>query len=147
MLVIIYGTGLHNTEQIAIAIEEAAKEEGVQTVLKNVNDANIEDVVNADGIAIGSPNYRDKMMPTVQNFLNSLVDIDLSGKVGLAFGSYGWGMEAIEDIHNILTSYGVEMLQELDVKRVSNDIELEKCRKAGSELACRIKDKETICVA
>ena len=139
MLVIIYGTGLRNTERIARAIEEAAIEEGIETVLKNVDDADIEDIVNADGIAIGSPNYHDKMMPTVQNFLNKLVDIDLSGKVGLAFGSYGWGKEAIEDIHNILTSYGVEMLQELDVKRVSNDIEFEKCKKAGSELACRIK--------
>ena len=117
MLVIIYGTGLRNTERIARAIEEAAIEEGIETVLKNVDDADIEDIVNADGIAIGSPNYRDKMMPTVQNFLNKLVDIDLSGKVGLAFGSYGWGMEAIEDIHNILASYGVEMLQELDVKK------------------------------
>ncbi len=146
MLVIIYGTGLRNTERIARAIEEAAKEEGIETLLKNVDGADIEDIVNADGIAIGSPNYHDVMMPTVQNFLNELVDIDLSGKVGLAFGSYGWGMEAIEDIHNILASYGVEMLQELDVKRVSNDIELEKCRKAGSELACRIKNKKTICV-
>ena len=78
------------------------------------------------------------MMPTVQNFLNNLVDIDLSGKVGLAFGSYGWGKEAIEEIHNILASYGVEMLQELDVKIVSNDIELEECKK--SRLGTRVQD-------
>ncbi|MBW6470161.1 MAG: flavodoxin domain-containing protein [Methanosarcinaceae archaeon] len=116
MLVIIYGTDLHNTERIARAIEEAAKEEGTEKLLKNVDDANIEDVVNPDGIAIGSPNYHDNMMPTFKNFLDKLVDIDLSGKVCLAFGSYGWGTEAIEDIHNILASYGVEMLQKLDVK-------------------------------
>lgn len=143
MLIIIYGTGLHNTERIARAIEDAAIEEGVETILKNVDDADIEDILNADGIAIGSPNYNDTMMPTVKNFLNRLVDIDLSGKVGLAFGSYGWGKEAIEEIHDILESYGVEMLQELDVKRVSNDVELEKCRKAGSQLACRIKNNRS----
>jgi len=32
MLVIIYGTGLRNTERIARAREKAAKEEGIETV-------------------------------------------------------------------------------------------------------------------
>ncbi|MFA4936433.1 MAG: flavodoxin domain-containing protein [Candidatus Methanoperedens sp.] len=137
-LVIIYGTSMHNTERMAVAIEEGAKAEGLETVLKNVNDANKNDLNDADAIAIGSPNYNHAMMPTVKKFLNDIADINLSGKVGLAFGSYGWSFEATDDINKILTSYGMEMIQDLLVKRMPGDEELELCRRVGSLLACKI---------
>ena len=138
-LVIIYDTGMHNTELVAMAIEEGAKREGVETLLKNVNDADTSDILNADAVAIGSPNYKDAMMPTVNKFLKNLAEIDLRGRVGLAFGSYGWGLEAIDDIHNIMSSYGMEMVQDYGVKGKPEDEELDGCRKAGSQLACKIR--------
>ena len=146
-LAIIYGTGSHNTERIAQAIEEGAKAEGIETVLENVSFADKSDLYDADAIAIGSPNYRDLMMPTVQKFLNELADVDLSGKIGLAFGSYGWGLEAIRAINKQLTSYGVEMIKDLCIKRMPGDEELEVCRRVGSLLACKINNKEVKCVA
>ncbi len=146
-LVIIYGTGSHNTERMAVAIEEGTRAEGIETILKNVNDANKDELKDADGVAVGSPNYNHAMMPTVKKFLNELADIELSGKVGLAFGSYGWSLEATNDINKILTSYGMEMIQDLLVKRMPGDEELELCRRVGSLLACKIKSKEVICAA
>lgn len=62
-------------------------------MLKNVNDANVDELRDADAVAIGSPNYNHAMMPTVKKFLNGLAGINLSGKVGLAFGSYGWSLK------------------------------------------------------
>ncbi len=138
-LVIIYGTGSHNTERMAVAIEEGARAEGIETVLKNVNDANKDELRDADAIAIGSPNYNHAMMPTVKKFLGGLADLDLSGKAGLAFGSYGWSFEATQEINRILTSCGVEMVQDLCVKRMPGDEELELCRRVGSLLAGKIK--------
>lgn len=146
-LVIIYGTGSHNTERMAQAIEEGAAAEGIETVLKNVSSTEKSDIADADAVAIGSPNYRDAMMPTVKKFLDDLADIDLKGKVGLAFGSYGWGLEAIHEINRILTSYGLEMIKDLSIKRMPGDEELELCRRVGALLACNIKNKEVICVA
>lgn len=137
-LVIIYGTSMHNTERVARAIEEGAIGEGVDTLLKNVNDASINDILNADAVAIGSPNYKDAMMPTVKKFLKSLDGIDLRSRVGLAFGSYGWGLEAIDDIHDIMSSYGMEMVQDCGVKGKPEDEELEACRKVGSQIARKI---------
>ncbi len=146
-LVIIYGTGTHNTERMALALEEGAKPEGIEVVLKNVNEANTKDIAEADAIAVGSPNYNHAMMPTVRKFLNELSDIDLSGKSGLAFGSYGWSLEATREINRILTSCGVKMMADLCVKRMPGDEELEKCRKAGIELVQEIRKKEVLCVA
>lgn len=139
-LVIVYGTGSHNTERMAVAIEEGAKAEGVDTVLKNVNDADINSIADADAIAIGSPNYNHAMMPTVKKFLDNLAGIDFSGKVGLAFGSYGWSLEATQAINRILASYGVEMIQDLNIKRMPGEEELELCRRVGSLLACKINE-------
>ncbi|VVB90383.1 Type A flavoprotein FprA [uncultured archaeon] len=138
-IVIIYGTGSHNTERMAVALEEGVKAEGIETVLKNVNDAEKSELSDADAIAIGSPNYNHAMMPTVKRFLNGLGDLDLKGKTGLAFGSYGWSFEATQGINTILTSYGVEMIQDLCVKRMPGEEELELCRKVGALLACKIK--------
>ncbi len=138
-LIIIFGTGSHNTERMAVAIEEGARAEGIETVLKNVNDADKGELKSADAIAIGSPNYNHAMMPTVQRFLNSLSDIDISGKVGLAFGSYGWSLEATKGINNKLTSCGMEMLRDLCIKRMPGEEELEVCRGVGSLLASKIK--------
>jgi flavorubredoxin len=146
-LVIIYGTGSHNTERMAVAIEEGARAEGIETMLKNVNDADRNELRDADAVAIGSPNYNHAMMPTVKKFLNDLSDIDLSGKVGLAFGSYGWSLEATDEINSKLKSYGMEMIQDLLVKRMPGDEELELCRRVGSLLACKIKSKEVLCAA
>jgi len=146
-LVIIYGTGSHNTEKMAQAIEEGAKAEGVKTILKNVSSADKSDLYDADAIAIGSPNYRDLMMPSVQKFLNELADINLSGKIGLAFGSYGWGLEAIQAIKKQLKSYGVEMIKDLCIKRMPGEEELEICRRVGSLLACKINNMEVKCAA
>lgn len=138
-LVIIYGTGSHNTERMAVAIEEGARAEGVETVLRNVNDASRDELKDTDAIAIGSPNYNHAMMPTVKKFLNDVSDIDMSGKVGLAFGSYGWSFEATDEINSKLKSYGSEMLQDLCVKRMPGDEELELCRRVGAQLASKIK--------
>ena len=143
-LVIIYGTGSHNTERIAKAIEEGARSEGIETILKNVSSADKIELIDAHAIAIGSPNYRDLMMPTVQKFLNELATIDLSGKTGLAFGSYGWGLEAIHAINKQLASYGIEMINDLAIKRMPGEEELEICRRVGSSLACKIKNKESV---
>jgi flavodoxin I len=138
-LIIIYGTGAHNTERMAIAIENGAKSEGIDTVLKNVNEADKDELMDADAIAVGSPNYNHAMMPTIRKFLNDISDIDLSGKVGLAFGSYGWSFEATAEINSKLKSYGLEMLQDLCVKRMPGDEELELCRRVGILLANKIK--------
>ena len=141
-LIIIYGTGSHNTERMAVAIEEGARAEGVETVLKNVSQADRRELEDADAIAVGSPNYNHAMMPTVKRFLGELAGLGLSGKTGLAFGSYGWSLEATQEINRILTSYGVEMVQDLNIKRMPGEEELELCRRVGSLLACKIKDKK-----
>ncbi|HEY9246207.1 MAG TPA: flavodoxin domain-containing protein [Candidatus Methanoperedens sp.] len=146
-LIIIYGTGSHNTERMAAAICKGARSVGVEVMLKNVNEADKNDLENIDALAVGSPNYNHAMMPAVRKFLNELADIDLSGKIGLAFGSYGWSLEALKGINEILASYGMTMLPDLKVKRMPGEEELIECRNAGVQIAEILRKKEVLCAA
>ena len=139
-LVIIYGTGFGNTGIMAKAIEEGAKSRGVNVTIKKILDAVPEDVENADAIAIGTPTHKAKAMPNVVNFVKQLAKKPVSGKVGAAFGSYGWSGEAAGIISDMLKSYGMDVIDpDLRIKLTPEGEGVEVCRELGKLLADRIK--------
>ncbi len=139
-LAIIYGTGFGNTGIMARAIEEGAKSEGVEVVIKKVDEVTLSDIENANAIAIGSPTYKGAAMPTVIKYVESLSKLPLKGKVGTAFGSYGWSGEAAGVISKMLKSYGLDVLEPpLRIKRIPEEEGKEECRKLGKLIAERIK--------
>ena len=50
-----------HTETIAKWISEAITEEGLEVVCKKVKDVNLEELLNVDGMIIGSPTYYGTM--------------------------------------------------------------------------------------
>jgi len=139
-LLIIYGTGFGNTGIMAKAIEEGAKSRGVDVVIKNIWDAVPEDVEHADAIAIGTPTYKAAPMPNVVNFVKRLAEKPVRGKVGVAFGSYGWSGEAADIISDMLKSYGMDVITpDLRIKSTPDEEGVEVCRELGKLLADRIK--------
>ena len=139
-LVIIYGTGFGNTGIMAKAIEEGAKSRGVDVIIKKILDAVPEDVENADAIAIGTPTYKAAAMPNIVNFVKQLSDKPVKGKVGAAFGSYGWSGEAAGIVSNMLKSYDMDVIEpDLRIKRTPEEEGIEVCRELGKLLADRIK--------
>ncbi len=139
-LTIIYGSGFGNTEIMAKTIEEGARSMGVDTTIKKIGEASISDVEKADAIAIGSPTYKGAAMPSVIKFVESLSKLPLKGRIGVAFGSYGWSGEAASVISKMLKSYGMDMIDpELKIKRMPEDENLEMCKELGKLLAKKIK--------
>lgn len=139
-LVIIYGSGFGNTGIMAKAIEEGAKSSGVDVIIKPILEAVPEDVENADAIAIGTPTYKAAAMPGIVNFVKKLSDKPLKGKVGAAFGSYGWSGEGAGIISGMLKSYGMDVVEpNLRIKRTPEGEGVEVCRELGKLLADKIK--------
>lgn len=96
-IVIYYSRG-GNTRRLAEMITTALKEENVEVCMKSVSDVKVEELLQYDGIAIGSPTYYGQMAGEVKTFLDETVKLHgkLDGKVGLAFttaGGYGTGGE------------------------------------------------------
>ncbi|HAZ31626.1 MAG TPA: MBL fold metallo-hydrolase, partial [Dehalococcoidia bacterium] len=62
------------------------------------------------------------------------------GKIGAAFGSYGWGGGATKAIRQEMEQTGIEMVEpDLAVKWIPDKAELAECIELGRRIGGRIK--------
>jgi NAD(P)H dehydrogenase (quinone) len=91
-VLVIYDSQTGNTEKAAALVAEGVKQvEGIDCLLKRVDDVSLDDLSNADGIIIGSPTYYGTMSGKIKALLDESVELHgkLDGKVGAAFTSSG----------------------------------------------------------
>ena len=91
-VLIVYDSKTGHTEKMALAVAEGVKQvNGVEVEVKKVNQTNIEDLPNVDGIILGSPTYYGQMSAKLKKFIDKSVKLHgkLEGKVGAAFTSSG----------------------------------------------------------
>ncbi|MCE8422686.1 MAG: flavodoxin domain-containing protein [Candidatus Methanoperedens sp.] len=139
-LAIIYGTGFGNTGIMARAIEEGAKNAGLDVITKKIDEASSSDVEKADAIAIGLATYKGAGMPTVIKYVESLAKIPLKDKIGTAFGSYGWSGEGPIAVTNMLKGYGMNVIEpSLRIKRIPEEEGIEECKQLGKKIAQMLK--------
>ncbi|MCX9084114.1 MAG: FprA family A-type flavoprotein [Candidatus Methanoperedens sp.] len=113
-----------------------AKNAGLDVLIKKVEDATPADVEKADAIAIGLATYKAAGMPTVIKYAQSLAKVPLKGKVGTAFGSYGWSGEGPLVVIKMLSGYGMNVIEpSLRIKRIPEEEGLDECRKLGKLIA------------
>jgi flavorubredoxin len=92
---IVYATRTGETAQIAELIGEGLRISGIETDVKKANDLNKEnDLQGYDAILFGSPTYHGDMLQAMKTLLFMAEKAELSGKVGGAFGAFGWSGEA-----------------------------------------------------
>jgi len=105
-ILVIYHSKTGNTEKLAKAVAEGAKQvSGVIVELRNVETANIKEVLEADGYAIGSPSHFSIMSGKVLAFLTDLYmhRERLSGKPMAVFTTGSGGqVTALENIERII---------------------------------------------
>jgi len=90
---VIYWSGTGNTEMMANAIADGAKNAGAEVQIRMVGKATVEMVSNADALAFGCPSMGAEVLEEceMEPFIASLSAEDVSGKPTLLFGSYDWG--------------------------------------------------------
>jgi len=91
-ILIVYYSETGNTEKMAFAVVEGAKQvKGADIRVKKVGETSNEDLLNADGIIIGSPTYYGQMAGKVKVLFDKSTEIHgkLEGKIGGAFTSSG----------------------------------------------------------
>ncbi len=133
-----------NTARMAEAIRAGAEEEsGVRVSLYDLEGGEIEPFVNliesADALALGSPTINGDAVKPIWDLLSSLAVIDLKGKLGAAFGSYGWTGEAVRMIEDRLRGLKMRVpVAGLRIKLIPTEEELDDCRDFGRALASAI---------
>ena len=136
--VIVYLTMSGNTKKIAEAIAEGAKSHEVKTAVVSFQDATPKLLHNAEAIAIGSPTYLHTMHAGMKKFLEGVGTLE--GKIGVAFGSYGWSGEAPLHIAEKMRGLGVNIVDPvLRIQYAPDEKEIEACRLLGSDVAVKIK--------
>lgn len=131
--VVIYDTMWHSTEIIAEIILDTFESQGYQTRLYNLKNTHISDimteVINAKYICVGSPTLNNNLMPTVASFLTYLKGLAPKNRIGLAFGSYGWGGQSVAQVEQYLQDCGFKTLDSIRIKYVPEENQLEDIRK------------------
>jgi NAD(P)H dehydrogenase (quinone) len=156
-VLVVYDSRTGNTEKMAMAVAEGAKQvPGIKVVLKNVDKASLDDLLSADGIIIGTPTYYGDMSGKMKEFIDKSYKIHgkLKGKVGGAFTSSGGtacGAETtnLAILHAMLV-HGMIIQGRNDDKHYGPTAveapgkeELESCRELGRKiagLAARLSD-------
>jgi flavorubredoxin len=143
-VLIIYDTMWGSTEKMAKAILEGIREEGVEVKLLNITQTGrteiMKEVLDAKALIVGSPTLNNGMYPTVADFLCYLKGLRPQGKIGAAFGSYGWGGGATKAIIDELKATGVEIIEpEIKYPYLPDKEELEKCKELGKRVASKVK--------
>lgn len=99
-VLIAYHSKTGNTQGMAEAVAlGAARVEGVNVVLKSIDETTTEDLLEAAAIIVGSPVYNANVAPEVQAFISSwpFEDAPLKNKIGAAFVTAG-GISAGEEL-------------------------------------------------
>ena len=80
------------------------------------------------------------MLPTVADFLCYLKGLKPKGKLGAAFGSYGWAGGAVKGVEQELGQAGIDVVESgLTIRFVPDEDELQKCADFGKTIAGRIQ--------
>ncbi len=143
-ILVIYYSKTGNTEKMAKAVVEGVNTvPGLETELTFHVEA--EQLKDFDAIIVGTPTYHhDTVMDLKRLFEEAAVkNVDLKGKVGAAFGSYGWSGEAPRLVLEIMKKrFGMEVVEPpLLVRYTPDQPALEKCRELGRKVAEKVVHK------
>ncbi len=98
-ILIAYATRTGETQTIADLIAEGVRLAGHQADAVNVKTVQNESAITGyDGYVFGSPTYHGDMLQAMKTFLFLTEKAGLGGKVGGAFGAFGWSGEANDRI-------------------------------------------------
>ena len=112
-VIVIYYSQTGNTKKMAESVVEGIKKDGVEALLKDVQDVKPDELLKYEGIVIGSPTYYGTMAADIKRLWDESVRFHgrLDGKVGAAFASsanIGGGNETtILDILNAMLIHGM----------------------------------------
>jgi NAD(P)H dehydrogenase (quinone) len=112
-ILIVYQSKTGNTERMSEAVEAGIKKEGVSVIRKKIEKTTLNDLLEPQGIIIGTPTYFAATTAEFKKLIDESIKCfpKLEGKVGAAFASSGdlggGGETAILDILRAFLVHGM----------------------------------------
>ena len=136
---IIYWSGTGNTEAMATAIADGAKEVNPETVCFSVSDISADDAAGYETLILGCPAMGAEVLEEdeFEPFFEAL-ETKISGKNVALFGSYGWGDgEWMRNWEERVIGGGANLIggEGLIINETPDDSGLMRCREFGKTAA------------
>jgi flavodoxin I len=136
-ILVLYYSQTRNTEKMAEAVAEGAKNGRVEVELSYYVEA--EDLGKFDAILVGVPTYHHDMPLDIKRLFEEAAGkgINLKGKTAAAFGSFGWSGEAPKLVLEIIKNKFEMRVTEppLLLKYTPDDKGLDACRTLGKRVS------------
>jgi len=142
-VLIIYDTMWGSTEKMARSISEGISTAGVENKLLSLRNNHrsdiLKEILTSKILVVGSPTLNEGMFPSVAELLFYLKGLRPLKKKGVAFGSYGWGGEAVPAITEAMKGMGFEIIDPgLGVAYVPGPEDVEQCVALGRKIAASL---------
>ena len=113
-VLIVCATRTGETRQIGELIGEGIRISGLEAVVKDVKYMKKpDDLEGFDAFVFGSATYHGDMMQGMKTFLFLAENANLEGKIGGAFGAFGWSGEAPDRIYDTMKNiFNMDMVGE-----------------------------------
>ena len=140
---VVYLSTSGNTKAMAEAIANGITAKNVDAKAISFYDVKPEELQEAEAIAIGSSTFFNKMLPPMEKFINeNLAASNPKGKIGAAFGSYGWSGEAPIMIAEKMREMGIVVLDPvLRIMHTPTEKDILECKRLGFDIAEKLKHK------
>jgi flavorubredoxin len=137
---VVYDTMWQATEKMACAVGEGLKEGGLDFKMFNLKFSHRSDimteVLDSRALVLGSATINNGMMPAMADLLSYMKGLRPVGKVGAAFGSYGWSGEAVKLISEAMREIDINLVGEgVRVKYSPKKEDLDRCIELGRQVA------------
>jgi len=129
-VLIVYDTMWESTAKIAKALTKEIEHRGIPVKRFRLTSADYSDVITeamkARAILVGSPTLNNGLYPSVAEYLSYQKGLKPMNKVGLAFGSFGWGGGAVKEIVEQMKAAKIDVMEEtIEIKFVPKPEDLE----------------------
>ena len=138
---VVYASRTNKTKKLADFIADGLKGQGIDVTVKRVNEIkNESDLQGYDALVFGSATYHGQMMQPMQTMLFLAEKANLEGKVGGAFGAYGWSGEAPQRIFDTMKNiFNMDMVSgPLRVKSAAVAGSGSKAKEYAAEIAAKL---------
>ena len=138
--VIAYDSMYGSTHKLALSIADGLIEKGIDVKIYNISKTPmnkiIVDMIDAKYVLIGSPTLNSTVYPSVAMFLNYMEGLKMPPKIGVAFGSFGWGEAASKVIKESFNKLKFDIIEDkcLKCKFVPKKDHLNECYEFGKNL-------------
>ena len=137
-IAVVYWSGTGNTEAMASAVAEGAREKGAEADLLTASEFSADQVSAYDAIAFGCPSMGAEQLEESEfEPMFTACEGELRGKNIALFGSYGWGDgEWMRDWEERCSQDGASLASDSVICNEAPDDEaLSACRALGAALA------------